>query len=142
MPVVQVYMYKGRTKDQQLSINAGGVRIEIAYRYRGSDAGLSFEVYGGKENEALEVLRFDCFKKRPHFHSIGPTRNKLERIDKKAAPDPVRWTLSRIKSDLSSMIWKAGHRKLAKEIDQTAVTKAVAKAEKEILRLLRQKGTR
>lgn len=60
---------------------------------------------------------------------------KIERIDKKTAPDPARWTLERLKGDLSTMLWKAGHRKLSKEINQPALARALAKAEKSILRL-------
>jgi len=122
-------------ENRHVTVKAGGVRIDMQYRHRGSDAGLSFEVYGGEHDQALEILRFDCFEKRPHFHYLGPKANRLERIDKKTASDPVRWTLSQLKSDLSSMIWKAGHRKLAKEIDQAAVAEALAKVEKQILRL-------
>ena len=33
------------------------------------------------------------------------------------------------------MFWKAGHRKLGKEIHQAALARAVAKVEKEIIRL-------
>ena len=116
-----------------LILKAGGVRIEVEYRRRGSDAGLSFDVYGGDEDTAPEVLRFDCFEKRPHFHYIGPSKNRLVRIDKKTTPDPVKWTLRQLKKELSSMVWKAGHRKLAEAIDQAAVARAVVKAEKEIL---------
>jgi len=56
-------------------------------------------------------------------------------IDKKTVPDPVRWTLGRIKRELPSMFWKAGHRKLGKEIHQSVLARAVAKVEKEIIRL-------
>ena len=127
-----------RKLSQPLIINEGGVRVEIEYRRRGSDAGLSFQVYGADRNPNAELLRFDCFQKRPHFHYLENSRTRrIERIDKKKAPDPVRWTLERLKEDLSSVLWKAGHRKLAKEIDQPALAKALARAEKKILRLAR-----
>ena len=124
-----------RKEDRQLTVKAGGVRIEMRYRRRGSDRGLSFEVYGGEGDDAPEVLRFDCFEKRPHFHYIGPVNHKLERINKKTVPNPVRWTLRRIKRDLPSLFWKAGHRKLGREIHQSAVARALAKVEKKIIRL-------
>jgi hypothetical protein len=124
-----------RKENRQLTVKTGGVRIEMEYRHRGSDGGLSFEVYGGEGDDAPEVLRFDCFEKRPHYHYIGPTNHKLERINKKTVPNPVRWTLSRIKKDLPSMFWKAGYRKLGKEIHQTTVARALVKFEKKIIRL-------
>ena len=120
-------------RNQRLTVKAGGVRIEMEYRQRGSDTGLSFEVYGGEEDSAPEVLRFDCFQKRPHFHYLGPNRNRLERIGKETVSDPVRWTLSRLKKDLSSMIWQAGYRKLAKEVNQAALARALSKMEEKIL---------
>lgn len=114
-----------------LVIEAGGLRIDVHYRHRGQDEGPSFEVYDSAESE---VLRFDCFKLRPHFHLIGPKREKIERIDKKAL-DPVRWTLQRLKRDLRSFLWKAGHRKLARGVDQAAIARALRKAEGRILEL-------
>ena len=116
-------------------IEAGGVRIEIAYRRRGTDKGLSFEVYG-HDGEDSEMLRFDCFERRPHYHLIKDSgMGKIERLSKETAPDPVRWTLDRLKRDLVSLLRKAGHRKLSTEIRQRAVARAVNKAEKAILRL-------
>jgi hypothetical protein len=121
---------------EPLIVEGGGIRVEIDYSRRGSDAGLRFRVYYGEtSNTASELLRFDCFQKRPHFHYLGQGKRKLERIDKKIAPDPVRWTLARIKGDLPSLIWKAGYRKLSKQIDQRALAKALSRAEKGILRL-------
>jgi hypothetical protein len=120
---------------RQLTVKTGGVRIEMEYRLRGSDGGLSLKVYGGEGDEAPEVLRFDCFERRPHFHYMGRTNRKVERISKKTVPDPLEWTLSRIKGDLPSMFWKAGYRKLSQEIDQPAIARALAKREKEIIRL-------
>ena len=115
-----------------ISVTAGGVRIEIRHRRLGKDSGLSFEVYGGEEAPSREVLRFDCFKLRPHFHLIGSGRSKMEPIDKETAPDPVKWTLTRLKGDLRSLILQAGHRELAEQINQAAVAAALSKAEKKI----------
>jgi hypothetical protein len=114
-------------------VKAGGVRIEIRYRRLGKDSGLSFQVYGGKRENAREVLRFDCFQLRPHFHLIGSGRSKMEQIDKETAPDPVKWTLTRLKKDLRSLILQAGREKLADEIDQSAVASALSKVEKKLI---------
>ena len=123
-----------------LIVEGGGVRVEIDYTRRGSDSGLRFRVYGGDSNEPSELLRFDCFQKRPHFHYFGPGKRKLERIDKKITPCPVPWTIARIKGDLASLVWKAGHRKLSKQIDQRALAKAFARLEEKILQLAHSSG--
>lgn len=116
-----------------MSVKAGGVRIEIQYRRLGKDGGLSFEVYGDEGDRARQVLRFDCFRLRPHFHLIGSGRSKMQQIDQETAPDPVKWTLTRLKKDLRSLILQAGRKKLAEEIDQSAVADALSRAEKKIL---------
>lgn len=117
-------------------IEAGGVRIEVEYRKQASDAGLSFQVYGPDGDEDSEILRFDCFERRPHYHLIKDSgMGKIERLSKEIAPDPVRWTLERLKRDLAPLLWKAGHRKLSTQIRQRAVARALSKAEKAILRL-------
>jgi hypothetical protein len=124
-----------KKQNRSMAVEAGGVRIEIQYRRRGKDSGPSFEVYGSDGERLEHVLRFDCFKLRPHFHLIGSKRSKIERIDGKTAPDPVKWTLSRLKRDLRSLIQKAGHWKLAEEINQSAVARALSRAEKKIVSL-------
>lgn len=118
-------------------IEAGGVRIEIEYRRTGWDRGLSFQVYGpDSEDDDSEILRFDCFERRPHYHLIKDSgMGKIERLSKAIAPDPVRWTLDRLERDLAALLWKAGHRKLSKKIRQRAVATALGKAEKAIFRL-------
>lgn len=119
-----------------MTIEAGGVCVEIEYRRRGTDRGLSFQVHGSDGDEQSEFLRFDCFEKRPHYHLMKHSRTvKIERLSKEIAPDPVRWTLDRLKRDLATFLWKAGHRKLSREINQPALARALGKAEKAILRL-------
>jgi hypothetical protein len=119
-----------------INVEAGGVRIEIEYRRSGFDKGLSFQVYDLRGGENSEMLRFDCFERRPHYHLMRDSwMGKVERLSKETAPDPVRWTLERLKRDLASFLWRAGHRKLSKQIRQRAVALALGRAEKAILRL-------
>ena len=129
-----------KKRNRPMAVEAGGVRIEIQYRRRGKDSGPSFEVYGNDGELVQHVLRFDCFKLRPHFHLIGSKRSKIERIDGKIAPDPVKWTLGRLKRNLRSLIQKAGHRKLAAQVNQSALAIALSKAEKKIVSLAGSKS--
>jgi hypothetical protein len=62
---------------QPLIVGGGGIRVEIDYSRRGSDAGLRFRVYEETSNTPSELLRFDCFQKRPHFHYFGRGKRKL-----------------------------------------------------------------
>src|SRR5437868_4566691 len=53
-------------------IPAGPFEFRLAFRKIGDDRGPTLEVYGQDEGEWKEVLKFDAFEKRPHWHRCHP----------------------------------------------------------------------
>ena len=48
--------------------DVGGVELHVDKRNFGSDGGPSVRVYGEVDGENVQLLRFDCFRKDPHYH--------------------------------------------------------------------------
>ena len=64
------------------------------------DRGVSLHVYGVRDGEALEHLRFDCFDEDPHYHYISWTdrSNVMLHLDPIADGDALQWTLERLRT--------------------------------------------
>ncbi len=48
--------------------HVGPYQVALVYRHISNDEGPTVHVFGLVEGEHKEILRFDCFKKQPHFH--------------------------------------------------------------------------
>jgi hypothetical protein len=53
-------------------IPAGPFEFRLAFRQIGEDGGPTLEVYGRRGDDWKEVLKFDVFAKRPHWHRCHP----------------------------------------------------------------------
>ncbi len=87
------------------------------------DTGVSFHVYGNRDGQAFEFLRFDCFREDPHYHYVGWDRssNEVLHLDPVADGDPVAWALDRIGSRLPQMLIRAGAADVAATVDLAAI---------------------
>ncbi len=74
------------------------------YRDVGNDKGLTIRVLGPTaSSQQEEVLRFDCFEKKPHYHvgfSVPPV--PIE------APDPFRWAVEKLRREFGKLLLDAG----------------------------------
>lgn len=87
------------------------------------DRGVSIHVFGIRDGERLEHLRFDCFDEDPHYHYVSwrDRTNEMIHIDPVAAGDPVEWALARIRTRLPQMLARAGAPDIAAQIDTTVL---------------------
>ena len=53
---------------QEKVFQVGGVELHVDNRSITDDGGPSVRVYGDVDGEAVQLLRFDCFRKDPHYH--------------------------------------------------------------------------
>jgi hypothetical protein len=121
-------------KDDPIVIEAAGMRMSVVYRHTGGDEGLTFDITTAGEKEGgARVLRFDCFKKTPHYH-VGPSgKSPVHDMKNEGIEDPLRWTLDQLKTRLPSMVTEAGYGEIAKKIDQKAIADSLSRVEKDIL---------
>ena len=125
------------TKSDPIIIEQPGMRMTIAHRQGlgGSDEGLTFDITtAGPEEEGKRILRFDCFYKNPHYH-VGASGGEqaAHKMKDEGIEDPVRWTLTQLKTRFPSMVKQAGYEEIAEKIDQRAIADRLTQLEPEIL---------
>ena len=125
------------TKSDPIIIEQAGMRMTVAHRQGlgGSDEGLTFDITtAGPEDEGKRILRFDCFYKNPHYH-VGPSGGEqaAHKMKEEGIEDPVRWTLTQLKTRFPSMVKQAGYEEIAERIDQQAIADQLTRLEPEIL---------
>ena len=107
----------------------GGVELHVDNRDIGEDGGPSVRVYGEVNGENIQLLRFDCFRKDPHYHYDPSGKNDQRSLDKESVPDSVAWTVEQLEQNLVEMIHTAGYASVAEAVDQTAVTQVLSEVE-------------
>ena len=107
----------------------GGVELHVDNRDIGADGGPSVRVYGEVDGENVQLLRFDCFRKDPHYHYDPSGKNDQRHLDKASVPDSVAWTIEQLGQNLVEMIHTAGYAGVAEAVDQTEVTQILSEVE-------------
>lgn len=107
----------------------GGVELHVDQRSLGADGGPSVRVYGEADGENVQLLRFDCFRKDPHYHYDPSGKNDQRHLDKASVPDSVAWTIEQLGGNLVKMIQTAGYDSVADRVDQTAVAQVLPEVE-------------
>ncbi len=109
--------------------DAGGIQLGVEHRTFGDDGGPALRVLAEVDGKEVEVLRFDCFRKSPHFHYDPYGKNVKGDLRKDEVPDPIAWTLERLSNHLQDMIREAGYDHVAERVDQGAVAAALPEVE-------------
>jgi hypothetical protein len=117
-------MQAGNTK-----IDAGAVTFALQYRALMPDQGVSLQVMGEVGGKETELLRFDCFDQRPHYHYDPEHKNQRLDMDKTTAGNPVGWTLKQLRTRLPAMLAKAGYEDVAQRLDCDLVLKKLDQVE-------------
>jgi hypothetical protein len=97
----------------------------------GSDAdqGVCIQVVGNVDGKETELLRFDCFDNRPHYHYEPEKKNVRVMLDPTVAGNPIRWTMSQLRSRLPAMLAHAGYGDLAVQIDPSSLMQKLPEVE-------------
>jgi len=107
----------------------GSVELHVDERNFGSDGGPSVRVYGEADGDNVQLLRFDCFRKDPHYHYDPSGKNDQRALDKVSVPDSIAWTIEQLGQNLAEMIHTAGYASVAEQVDQTAVAQILPEVE-------------
>jgi len=94
-----------------------------------ADQGVCIQVVGDVAGKETEVLRFDCFDNRPHYHYGPENKNVRIMLDPTVAGNPVGWTMAQLRSKLPAMLARAGYEALAIQLDPYLVTQTLAEVE-------------
>ena len=82
-------------------IEAGAVTFALQYRALMPDQGVSIQVLGKVRNKSTELLRFDCFDQRPHYHYDPDGKNERIDLDVTTHGNPLAWTLQQLRTRLA-----------------------------------------
>ncbi len=122
--------------NDKIEFESGGVQVIVEARRGGQgDWGATFRIFGNSGDKKVETLRFDCFKKRPHFHYAPGANSENHDIDKTISPNPLGWVMNQLQTELPAMIEHAGFTEIARAVDQAAVAKELARLEPDIVQL-------
>jgi hypothetical protein len=101
-------------------LELGGLRFVACRReIEGVDGGVTLIVREGIDagNVQRDLLRFDFFRKRPHFHV--PAENQAERaIDPARHGDGLEWGIEQIATRMTALAREAGFEDVAARIDE------------------------
>jgi hypothetical protein len=111
------------------TIEAGAVTFALQYRPGMADQGVSIQVVGNVKRKKTELLRFDCFDQRPHYHYDPGDKNERFDLDKTTASNPIRWTMKQLRTRLPAMLTRAGYMTLAKKLDLDLVSSKLDEVE-------------
>ena len=105
----------------QETVELGGLRFVVMHRTLGDDGGASIEVFGDVGDRSVQVLRFDCFKKGPHYHYAPAGDNSQRTLDQAEVGDGLDWAMEQIRSHIPEMLKTAGYDELAGSVDPQAL---------------------
>ncbi len=98
-------------------IEAGAVCFALQYRALMADQGVCLQVAGEVDGQPKELLRFDCFDQKPHYHYDPDGKNARFDIDKTTAGNSLTWTVNQLQARLPAMLEFAGYEDIAKQLD-------------------------
>ena len=110
-------------------IPAGNVEFLVQTRESGEDGGPSIRVVTTEGGEEVQLLRFDCFRVRPHYHYAPGGMNASYDIDPTVVSDSLGWVISQLRANLTAMVDRAGYPTVAEGLDQSAVVAGLAQVE-------------
>lgn len=121
--MTKLAIHKG--SDSELEV--AGLRFRACRREIESvDGGVTLQVFGPIGTEEAELLRFDCFRKAPHYHAPGEDR-KETRIDS-VAPDQAReWVFGQLATQIEPLLVEGGFGDLAQKLDLGALANLTPK---------------
>jgi hypothetical protein len=72
----------------------GPYQLALVHRNVGTDGGPTLHVFGPVAGADTEILRFDCFRKAPHYHlGISYRDTPVQPIEHQ---EPLAWVLSEL----------------------------------------------
>jgi len=117
--------------EQGLTIGVSGLRFNVRYsNVRTGDRGPSLRIYGDVDGKGVQLLRFDCFEREPHFHYDPDGKNNLLRMDKANVDDPITWSMDYLRGNVASLVRIAGYSTLAEQVDDGMIAAALPTVEK------------
>ena len=125
VPMAQLEILKGADAEHVV----GGLRFLACRREVGGiDGGISLYVWAALPDESRELLRFDLFRERPHYHAPAETQAET-RIDAERHPDSTSWGVEALTTRAPEFVTQAGYPEIAQRLDAQALAAAAPRLE-------------
>ena len=108
-------------------IEAGVLAFLVDTRSTGNDGGPSIEVHSQTGDRDVQLLRFDCFRVRPHYHYDPEGTNTEFIMDPVLVEDSLGWALAQLHHKLPQMVTQAGYPEVSAAIEAPAVSAGLAR---------------
>lgn len=118
--------------DQEATFRAGSIEFTVEYRHFGGDEGPALRVYGQDQGRRVQLLRFDCFQRNPHYHFDPSGKDERLELSQEVTPDLVSWTLQQVRQNLKPMIRLAGYPHIADQVDSQAILQVLPEIEQKM----------
>lgn len=93
----------------------GGLRFDVSFRGQGA----TLRVLGNVDSQWTEILRFDDFIERPHFHAPPAVQVMFDR----SLGEPLAWYIAQVRDHLAEWFERAGFGSLIAAVDVGEVSK-------------------
>lgn len=113
-----------RAVNQQI-LEFGGLRFDVAFR---AVAGATLRVDGKIDNEWKELLRFDDFIDKPHYHA--PADAEQVDFDRAKYGEPLAWYIAQIRDHLPELLTDSGYGEVVPSVDMDEVVRKIDTVEK------------
>lgn len=107
-----------------VEVPCGPLVFRIRRREVGEDGGLSIELHRTGDSENTEILRFDLFRKDPHYHVPAGTSTPTGHID--PSSDSLEYALNRLGRELPDMLRAADAADQADPVEALAMGPVIA----------------
>src|SRR5262245_56011343 len=111
-------IHVGEPVDVDAELASGRLRVRVRRREVGGDGGVSIELSGATRGEPAELLRFDLFRRDPHYH-VPASAAQID-LDAARDGDPLEFALACIRQGLPELLGRANQPELARSVEATA----------------------
>lgn len=94
---------------EEATLSAGGLEFAMENRTQGEDGGPSLRVYGSVDGKRVQLLRFDMFRVKPHYHYDPTGRNLRYDLDPLTLDDGIGWVVGFLEKKLPQVLDKTGY---------------------------------
>ena len=111
-------------KGADAALDVGGLRFVACRREVDViDGGITLYIRSSAPDDERELLRFDLFRKRPHYHAPAENAQETE-IDASGAEGVTAWGIEVLPRRVLDLVVEAGFGELAPTLDRAALEQA------------------
>jgi hypothetical protein len=114
-----------------MEIQISNIRFTVDARDVGEDGGVSIKVLSNVGNKEAQLLRFDVFRQRPHYHYDPEGHGAEYNLDPLLIEDGLGWMLAQLRAKFPEMVTHAGFGDVAEEMDLSAILPIIDDIERE-----------